>query len=362
MQRLPGEKVMYRALVERDASYEGVFFACVKTTGIFCRPTCKARKPKAENVEYVATAQQALHAGYRPCKVCRPLEVAADEPEWMRELVDRIKRADGARIRDGDLRAIGVEPARARRRFKQTYGMTFHAFQRAWRMGAAMRTLERGGKTMNAAIDSGYESESGFREAFSRLFGEAPSSAKRAGTLSLVATWYSTPLGRMIAIASDEGVMLLEFLERRALEAEIHWIRNHFKGVITPGRNRHLDALELELEAYFKGGAHEFTVPLVAPGSDFQRRVWDALLTIPAGKTWTYQQLASEVGSAGASRAAGRACGENRIALLIPCHRVVRTDGTLGGYGGQLWRKERLLEHERSEIGAAKQFLLAHTA
>ena len=215
---------------------------------------------------------------------------------------------------------------------------------------------------MNAAIDSGYESESGFREAFSRLFGEAPSSAKRAGTQSLLATWYATPLGRMIAIASDEGVMLLEFLERRALETEIRWIRNHFKGVITPGRNRHLDALESELDAYFKDGAHEFTVPLVAPGSDFQRRVWDALLTIPAGKTWSYQRLATEVGSPGASRAAGRACGENRIAILIPCHRVVRTDGSLGGYGGQLWRKERLLEHERSEIGAAKQFLLAHTA
>lgn len=362
MRRLPGEKVMYRALVERDASYEGVFFACVKTTGIFCRPTCKARKPNRENVEFVASVSAALHEGYRPCKVCRPLHVGSDQPAWMSELIQRLNRAGGERLRDGDLRGMGIDPVAARRRFLREYGMTFHAFQRAWRMGTAMRSLGNGGTSMQAAMNSGYESESGFRDAFTRLFGEAPSRARKSGATALTATWYSTPLGRMIGVASERGVMLLEFLERRALETEITFLRRHMNAAITPGRNAHLDLLEGELAAYFENGRTEFTVATDAPGTDFQRRLWAKLCEIPAGDTWSYQQLARAVGSESGSRAAGRACGENRIAIVIPCHRVVRTDGSLGGYGGQLWRKERLLAHERSEIGAEKQFLLAHSS
>lgn len=357
MKRLPREAEMYRALVKKDASYEGVFFACVKTTGIFCRPTCTARKPHAANVEYVATAQLALAAGYRPCKVCRPLEPSAEEPEWMRRLIERIREGGGARVRDADLRALGVDPATARRRFKRVYGMTFHAFQRAWRVGAAVRTLERGATAMNAAIDSGYDSSSGFREAFTRFFGAAPSRARRHGVNGLVATWFATPLGRMIAVASNDGVLRLEFLERRALEAEIVELRRRFNAPITPGRNEPLGALEEQLAAYFQDGRRGFTVPLITPGSEFQQRVWRKLCEIPAGRTWSYQQLAAAVGAPGGSRAAGRACGQNRIAIVIPCHRVVRTDGSLGGYGGQLWRKERLLEHEREAAGTGEASL-----
>ena len=144
MMMLPTTAEMYRALVERDQSFEGLFFACVRTTGIFCRPTCHARKPKPENVEFASTIQEALHRGYRPCRVCDPMSSAAAAPNWLAPLVDDMQREPDLRLRDQDLRERGLDPVQVRRTFKRSFGMTFQAYQRACRLGTAMRALHEG--------------------------------------------------------------------------------------------------------------------------------------------------------------------------------------------------------------------------
>ena len=138
---MPTPAEMYRALVERDRSFEGLFFACVRTTGIFCRPTCSARKPKPENVEYASTIQDALHRGYRPCRICDPMSSATSAPNWLAPLVDEMLRNPDIRLRDEDLRERGLDPVQVRRTFKRSFGMTFQAYQRACRLGTAMRAL-----------------------------------------------------------------------------------------------------------------------------------------------------------------------------------------------------------------------------
>jgi AraC family transcriptional regulator of adaptative response/methylated-DNA-[protein]-cysteine methyltransferase len=344
MQRLPSFDEMYRALVARDASYDGLLFACVRTTGIFCRTTCRARKPLAENVEFVPTVQEALHRGYRACRVCTPMDRRGD-PAWVTALIDRVRKNPDRRIRDGEVREMGIDPAQARRYFKTHYGMSFHAYQRAWRLGRAMKQLREGADSLTAGMDAGFESSSGFREAFERVFGDAPGRARGAGVLT--GRWLETPLGPMLAVVSDAGLVMLEFVDRRALETELAGIRKTFSSAIVPGDHPLLDRIGAQLNEYFAGTRTDFDLPLDPRGSNFERRVWRALCDIPFGETTSYVAIARAVGSPSSSRAIGRANGRNKIAIVLPCHRVIRSDGALCGYGGGLWRKEWLIAHER---------------
>src|SRR5262245_32074264 len=193
---LPSRDEMERAYLVSDASYDGVFFLGVRTTGIFCRPSCPARKPKPENVEFFAQPKDALGAGYRPCLRCRPLE---DEqaPEWAKTLLARLERAPGTRWRDDDLRTLGLEPARVRRYFAGRYGMTFQAYCRALRLGRAFDRLRAGASVDDAVFDVGYESHSGFRDAFARTFGQPPGRSEDTRRVNVM--WLDTPLGPMIA-------------------------------------------------------------------------------------------------------------------------------------------------------------------
>src|SRR5215831_2920302 len=233
MMTLPSTAEMYRALVERDGSFEGLFYACVRTTGIFCRPTCHARKPKPENVEFAATIQDALHRGYRPCQLCEPMAAAPQAPNWLAPLLDEMKQAPDLKLRDGDLRARGLDPVQVRRTFKRSYGMTFQAYLRACRLGTAMKALHGGARTLEAGLDAGFESDSGFREAFAKVFGDAPGRARDAALVT--ASWIETPLGPMLAIAGDAGLELLEFVDRRALETELGELRRKWRCAIVPG-------------------------------------------------------------------------------------------------------------------------------
>jgi AraC family transcriptional regulator of adaptative response/methylated-DNA-[protein]-cysteine methyltransferase len=336
---------MYRALSRRDAAYEGVFLTGVKTTGVFCRPTCRAKRPKAENVEFFRSAVEALHGGYRPCRLCRPLDATRPVPPLVEKLRRAVEEAEDARVMDKDLVARGIEPSTARRQFRAYHGMTFHAYQRARRMGLALRDVQSGKAVADVQAARGYGSASGFRAAFARLFGRAPQAAH--GQICLTARRFETPLGTMLALADGQGLRLLEFVDRRGLEREILTLRRKLKCVMVPGTNATLDALAVQLKAYFAGEALGFAVPLAPIGSDFQRRVWAELQRIPAGETRSYLEMARRVGLPKAARAIGRANGSNMLALVIPCHRVINADGTLCGYAGGLWRKQRLLEHER---------------
>jgi AraC family transcriptional regulator of adaptative response/methylated-DNA-[protein]-cysteine methyltransferase len=335
---------MQRATLERDAEYDGVFYSAVRTTGVFCRPSCPARKPLPRNVEYFATTREALFSGYRPCKKCRPMESNGALPAWIADLIAEVETDPTRRIRDADLLARGLDPARVRRTFLGRFGLTFHAYARARRMGQAFQRLKKGEQLDDVVLDHGFESYSGFRDAYARTFGVAPHASR--GSDCILASWLESPLGPLVTAATSDGICLLEFSDRRMLEAQFEALRRRFRTAVIPGENEHLVRLRTELTEYFAGTRREFSLSLVAPGTPFQERVWSALRTIPYGQTLSYQGLAEAVGSPGASRAAGRANGMNRIAILIPCHRVVQKDGTIGGYGGGVWRKVRLLELE----------------
>jgi AraC family transcriptional regulator of adaptative response/methylated-DNA-[protein]-cysteine methyltransferase len=234
--------------------------------------------------------------------------------------------------------------------------MTFHAFARANRLSGALQKIREGGSIDDAVFDSGYESHSGFRSAVSRLMSGTPGAAEgkrgirgATATEAVLLKWIRSPLGPLVAGATQRGVCLLEFTDRRMCEAQLEAVKRHFGGSLVPGSNTHLTLLEQELAAYFSGALRTFKTPLVYPGTEFQQRVWKRLLRIPYGKTMSYEQMADEIGSPSAVRAVGRANGMNRIAILIPCHRVVAKDGTLCGYGGGLARKQFLLDLERSK-------------
>ena len=350
MHRLPPFAELYRALLTRDPSYEGVAYVCVRTTGIFCRTTCRARKPLAANVEFVPTIQEALHRGFRPCRVCSPLERPSD-PAWVAALIERVRTNPDRRITDTEVRAIGIDPAQARRYFKSHYGMSFHAYQRAWRLGRAMKQLREGAETLEAGAEAGFESDSGFREAFARVFGDPPGRSRDKAVL--IARWLESPLGPILAIASEIGLVLLEFVDRRALETELGELKRQFSSAILPGDSPILERTAQQLDEYFAGTRQQFDLPLEPRGSAFELQVWNALCAIPYGETSSYAATAAALGRPGASRAIGRANGRNRIAIVIPCHRVIRLDGALCGYGGGIWRKQWLLDHERTVASGA---------
>src|SRR3954471_13942032 len=269
VQPLPTVRTMYRALSRRDSNYEGVFFTGVKTTGIFCRPTCRAKRPKPQNVEFFPTINEALHGGYRPCRLCRPMDSTKPVPPLVERLRRAVEAAADGRVTDKDLVAMGVEPSTARRQFRAYHGMTFHAYQRARRMGLALRDVKAGKPVVDVQLARGYESTSGFREAFTRVFGTPPRGAK-AGQC-LLAQRMETPLGTMLALADDEGLRLLEFTDRRGLERELVVLRQRLKCAIVPGTNAVLAETQRQLTRYFAGDSLEFDVPLAPVGSDFQR-------------------------------------------------------------------------------------------
>src|SRR5215211_535948 len=342
---LPSAETMYRALVNRDPSFEGIFYIGVRTTGIFCRPTCSAKKPARGNVDFFATSSEALENGYRPCLRCHPLDPNARPPKLIERLRAEVERAPDGRLTDKELATLSIDPSTARRQFKRHYGMTFQAYHRARRMGLALSQVRKGDRVDQARNGSGFESESGFRDAFTKIFGESPTNARTHAPL--LAERIDSPLGPMIAVADDQGLRLLEFIDRRATERELSILRKRLHTNVVPGKHRHLDTVRSQLKDYFTGKKLEFDVPLAPVGSSFQMRAWKILQSIPVGETRSYSWMAKRLGDENARRAVGRANGTNMICIIIPCHRVIRADGTLCGYGGGLWRKKWLLDHER---------------
>jgi AraC family transcriptional regulator of adaptative response/methylated-DNA-[protein]-cysteine methyltransferase len=224
--------------------------------------------------------------------------------------------------------------------------MTFQAFTRARRLAGGMKQLRIGQEIDDAVFESGYESHSGFREAFSRVFGDSPGRSR--GQACVYLSWVRSPLGPLVTGATDDGVCLLEFADPARLNAQVASLRRRLRAPVVPGSHALLERLREELEGYFAGKLRRFTVPLTYPGTPFQERVWKQLLAIPYGETRSYSDVAAAVGKPDAIRAVGTANGRNPIAIVIPCHRVVNKGGGLGGYGGGLRRKQYLLDLERS--------------
>ena len=341
---LPTQAVMMQAFLQGDASFDGIFLTAVRTTGIFCRPTCPAKKPRPENVCFYGTSREALLSGYRPCKRCRPLETAGETPDWLRPLLADLETDPAQRWTDGDLRQRGLSPARVRRWFQAQHGMSFHAYSRARRLGSALGQVQEGSQVTRAAFDSGYGSLSGFQEAFQRYFGASPT--RIDNTTIVRVDRITTPLGPMLVAATDTQLCLLEFVDRRMLPTQVQRLRRRLGAVFIPDRNDIINQTEAEVAEYFRGKRKEFSITIVTPGTDFQQEVWAALTRIPYGQTVSYSDLATTVGRPAAVRAVGTTNGLNALAIIVPCHRVIGADGKLVGYGGGLWRKKRLLELE----------------
>lgn len=339
---LPDDDTLYEALCARDSAYDGRAFVGVTSTGILCRLTCPAHKPKRENCRFFESAAEGLEAGFRPCKRCHPM--GGHEP-----LVDALMtalEANPAKVwREDDVQKAGFDPSTVRRAFKRAFGMTFLDIARIRRLQDGFDVLRGGGSVIDAQLEAGFESGSGFRTAFARLLGVAPGSLPSNALLR--ADMIQTPLGPMLAVTSDGYLHLLEFMDRKGLPAELAKLRDTTKGGISIGRDETTEQIEAELTAYFSGETAQFATPIALHGTDFEKSVWRMLMTIKPGETWSYKDLAVALGKPTGTRAVARANGKNQLALIIPCHRVIGADGTLTGYAGGLWRKERLIALER---------------
>lgn len=343
----------YNAIGKKESLYEGVFVTAVTTTGIFCRPSCRARKPKAENVIFYHTAQQAIQNGFRPCKICKPMEQEGETPDYIKEIIHELQENPYLKIKDCDLRQRGVAPSQIRRWFKKSHNMTFHSYQRMLRINEAYNQIKGGNSVTNTAFGLGYESLSGFNEGYRNIFGQSPSNTKEKNVINVIR--FSTVLGPIFACATDKGLCLLEFTDRRMLETEFQDLCKRLDAVILPGKNKYLDQVQTEVSEYMEGNRKHFTIPLHTPGTEFQQSVWEMLQQIPYGETWSYQQQAIKLNKPKAVRAVGTANGHNRIAVIVPCHRVIGSNGDLTGYGGGLGRKKWLLELEKLNSGKAIQ-------
>jgi len=335
----------YKALVEKDRQFVGVFYVGVKTTGIFCISICTARKPKLKNVEFFTTTKELLQHGYRPCKVCKPTQNAQLTPPYVLEAIELANQKPKDKLKDFELRNNGLNPEKIRRWFKKNYGITFQAYQRMLRINTAFQELQKGKKVTESAFSSGYESLSGFGYTFKRIVGASPNESVDK-TIILI-NRFSTKLGPMFVCATQEGVCLLEFTDRRMLETEFKDLQQKLNAIILVGENEHIKQTKIELTEYFDGKRKKFTLPLHTPGTDFQQSVWNNLQKIAYGKTNSYQEQAIKINNPKAVRAVARANGCNRVAIVIPCHRVIGKDGSLTGYAGGLERKRWLLDHEK---------------
>lgn len=340
------DEALYEALLARDTAWEGVAFVGVRTTGIFCRLSCAAKKPKRENCRFFSSVGEALEAGFRPCLRCRPLE-----PKTTSSVVDRLLWAletePARRWCSDDVRRLGIDPSTARRQFRARYGVSFIGLARARRLGEALRALREGDSVISAQQVAAWNSPSGFRDAFHRALGAAPAKA-RAG-VALYSAWLETPLGPMLAVADDEALRLLEFADMPGLEAEVERLRRVTGARVVPAEVKPLAALRRQLGAYFSGQRLTFDVPLSPLGTDFEKSVWRALCDIGPGQTRSYSEVARGLGRPKAARAVARAVGANPLTIVVPCHRVVGADGSLTGYAGGLPRKQWLLAHELRE-------------
>jgi len=324
-----------------------VKFTANKKNGRFCRPDCSEIPATDTRPRYFETTRDALAAGFRPCKNCKPLKTGLADPTWTEALMSEVESDPGRRWHDYDLEGMSLDPAAVRRWFIANHGFTFHGYTRLRRLGKALHHIQHGEPVTQTVVAQGYDSESGFRESFTQVFGDPPSAIDRESSIWI--NRIATPLGSMVMGVSDQGLCLLEFAERRMLETQLKRLRQRMGRVFLPGDHPIMQQVKKEMDAYFDGTLREFTVPLQAPGTVFQEAVWDALRKIPYGELRSYGDIAAEIGQATAVRAVGRANGDNRIAIVIPCHRVVGATGELTGYGGGLWRKEYLLSMEQAQ-------------
>lgn len=332
---------LYQSLLARDAHYDGLLFVAVTTTRIFCRLSCPAVKPRFDHCRFFTTVNECERHGFRPCQRCRPLDVAPTSPV-VQKLLAALSSNPDVRWSEARLRKRGYDPSTVRRHFKRELGISFLRLARTTRVQRAAQKLEEGSDSMTTQLSAGYESMSGFASAIDRI---CPGLFDGQHTMgSLYADQITTPIGPMLSLVDGERCVLLEFLERRALARELQRIAKNASIVLQ--RDSLHARLQHEMDEYFSGTRTQFSLPTHQPGTARQRAVWSALSSIEYGATSAYSAIARDLGFTNGARSVAQASGANQLAILVPCHRVIAANGDLAGYGGKLWRKKWLLEHE----------------
>jgi len=330
----------WAAFMRRDRAWDGRVIGAVKTTGIYCKPSCPARRPKREHVEFFSSAEEARGAGYRACLRCKPDEVGRDRDAVAKALA-LIERAEETPSLSELADAVGYAPHHFQRIFKRDLGVSPAEYARGLRNRRAEEALTETDRVTDAVYDAGYASPSGFYSDAKERLGMTPSAWRDGGRGETIRwTHFDSPLGQMLIAATSKGICRLTFDDSEAS------LRRRFpKATIVEDAGSLRDLIEGALAA-IRSPLAARELPIDVAGTAFQESVWRELRKIPPGETRSYAQIAAAIGQPGAVRAVGTANGDNHVAVLIPCHRVIRSDGSLGGYAGGLDRKRQLLAAE----------------
>jgi AraC family transcriptional regulator of adaptative response/methylated-DNA-[protein]-cysteine methyltransferase len=345
--RYATDEQRWSAVVARDPNAENEFFYAVRSTGVYCRPTCAARPAKRENVTFFETAAEAERAGFRPCKRCRPDQesLRARQARLVAQACETIARSAEPPNLDALARAAGLSRFHFHRLFKQVTGLTPKAYAIAHRAQRVQQALVQGARVTDAIYEAGYNSNSPFYAEAERTLGMRPSEYRLRGRgLTIRFAVAQCSLGSLLVAASDKGICAI--LLGDDPEALVRDLQDRFRNAQLIGGDREFERWVAQVVGFIEAPGIGLDLPLDLRGTTFQRRVWQALRKIPPGKTISYAELAKRIGMPTATRAVARACGANPLAVAIPCHRVVRTDGSLSGYRWGIERKRELLARE----------------
>ena len=330
----------------RDARQDGRFVFAVRTTGIYCRPSCPSRRPRRDSVEFYANPNEAERAGFRACLRCKPTQVS----EQARYVANARKILDGAEgiVTLAELsKGVGLSPFHLQRLFKRATGLSPREYQSARRVQQVKSGLRKGDDVTTALYDAGFGSSSRLYEQAPQQLGMTPGEYRRGGAGAHIRyAIATTPLGRMLVAATDRGLCAVRFGDTAAVLE--HDLRTEFHAAQIHRDDKALREYVEPLLAAIRGENTTIDLPLDIRATAFQRKVWETLQKIPSGETRSYTDVAREIGEPSAVRAVARACASNPVAVAVPCHRVVRSDGELAGYRWGIARKKKLLERERS--------------
>ncbi|HEX9023774.1 MAG TPA: bifunctional DNA-binding transcriptional regulator/O6-methylguanine-DNA methyltransferase Ada [Geobacteraceae bacterium] len=345
----PNEEVCWDAVVRRDAAFDGIFWSGVRTTGIFCRPSCASRLPRRENVLFFPLPELAIMAGMRPCRRCHPEKAALLNPQA--EMVRRVCRLlDESVGENPDLaflsRQLKVGQSHLQRIFKGLTGISPRQYLEARRMDLFRAGVKSGQSVTEAMYDAGYGSSSRLYEKAAGRLGMTPAVYGKGGRgMKMTYTFVENSLGYLLVAATDRGICSVMLGDEQ--ESLANELRQEFPGAEIRRDDDRLRSQVATLLDCLAGQAPNEALPLDVQGTAFQMRVWEELRRIPRGSTASYGELAERIGRPKAVRAVGRACATNPVALITPCHRAVRANGELGGYRWGIERKRRLLEEEK---------------
>ena len=345
--RFPTDEERWTAVVRRDRAASGAFFYSVSTTGVYCRPGCSARQPRREHVRFHASCGEAEAHGFRPCRRCRPNEpsIAERHAQAVAGACRLIDSAGETPHLDTLAAAAGMSRSHFHRVFKSATGCTPRAYAAARRADRMREALRRSGTVTDAIYDAGFNSNGRFYAATADILGMTPGSFRRGGageTIRFAVAGCS--LGAILVAATAKGVCSI--LLGDDPDTLVHDLEDRFPNAELAGGDRDFEALIARVVGFVEAPGFALDLPLDIRGTTFQQRVWRALRDIPGGSTATYREIAERTGAPDAARAVARACASNPLAVAIPCHRVIRSDGALGGYRWGVDRKRTLLARE----------------